>query len=376
MKIIDVTCYELRLPEVNNKADGTQDLLLVKVDTDIGISGYGEVDSSPSVAKAIIEAPLSHATCCGLKQIVLGQDPFAYEKIWDNMYQGSIYMGRRSAVIQAMSGIDLALWDIMGKFLNVPVYKLLGGCFKEVIPCYSSALFGRTPEETSKKAERYLKRGFKSMKFGWESIGTSPEHDENLIKAIRETVGDTVDIMVDAGFAYDTKTAIKMAKIFSKYNIYWLEEPLHPDNVSGYQLLRQSVDVRIAAGEEESSRESYRQLMDLGCVDLVQIDVTRVGGLTSARKIAWDAHARNLPVANHSFTTDLNIAASLHLLASIPNAKILEYCVEDSVLRNELTKNKILPDENGLVEVPTKPGLGVEFNDSIISKYSVKRGGN
>lgn len=370
MKITDVKCIELRLPEVSNKANGTQDLLLVKLTTDTGIVGYGEVDSSPAVARAIIEAPVSHATCRGLKEVVIGQDPFAYEKLWHDMYQGSIYMGRRGAVIQAISGIDLAIWDIMGKALDVPVYQLLGGPFRKHIKAYASALFGATPEETANKAAEYKELGFKAMKFGWESIGTSPEHDEALVKAIRETVGDDIDIMVDAGFAYDTKTAIMMCEKFKKYNIFWLEEPLHPDNVEGYRRLSESTSIRIAAGEEESSRESFIEFIDKGKIDVVQIDVTRVGGLTEARKIAWDAQIRSLPVANHSFTTDINVAASLHMLASIPNAIYLEYCVEKSVFRDKLALNKI-ESIDGIVSIPEGAGLGVEIDESVVEKYKI-----
>lgn len=370
MKIAAVECIELRLPEVSERCDGTQDLLLVKVTTDNGIVGWGEVDTSPSVARAIIEAPMSHTLCRGLAEIVLGQNPFAYEKIWHDMYEGTIYMGRRAAVIQAMSGIDLAIWDIMGKALDVPVYQLLGGPFKREIKAYSSALFASTPEETAKKALKYKQRGFEAMKFGWESIGTSPEHDEALIRAIREAVGDDVQIMVDAGFAYDTKTALMMAERFAKYNVFWLEEPLHPDNIDGYRRLCESVSLRIAAGEEESSRASFLELMDRAKIDVVQVDVTRVGGLTEARKIAWDAQVRRLPVANHSFTTDLNIAASLHLLASIPNGIMLEFCVEESVFRDKLAKKNIVPIE-GFVSIPEGPGLGVELDETVMAEYRV-----
>src|SRR6185437_15545574 len=147
--------------------------------------------------------------------------------------------------------------------------------------------------------------------------------------------------LIDAGLCWDAKTAIQMARRFEEFGIYWLEEPLHPDNLEGYRRLSESVDTRIAAGEEESSRASFVDLMDRGKIDVVQIDVTRVGGITEARKIAWLAADRGLPCVNHSFTTDLNIAASLHLLASIPNAVMLEFCVEESPLRTRLALNPI-----------------------------------
>lgn len=371
MKIVDVETIILALPEILERTDGSQDTVIVRVTTDEGIVGVGEVDSSPWVIKAIIEARKSHTICCGLKELVMGEDPFQISRIWEKMYQGSIYYGRRSAAIHAMSGIDLALWDLMGKATGRPVCEMLGACYRKEVRAYASSLFGESIKETGQMARDYIDQGFTAVKFGWEPIGQDPENDVALVKEIREAVGPRTDVMIDAGFAWDAKTAIQMAKRFSDYNIYWLEEPLHPDDLDGYARLTNGTDVRIAAGEEESSRLSYLDLMDRGCVDIVQVDVTRCGGLTEAIRIAQLAADRHRPVVNHSFKSGISIAASLHFLAAVPNAFILEYCVSQSPLRQNLTKQKF-ELEAGVVKVPDGPGLGVELDESVIAKYRVE----
>jgi len=371
MRITEVEAMVLSLPEKRERTDGTQDMLLVKVTTDEGIVGYGEVDSSPLVAKAIIDAPVSHTICRGLRHLVLGQDPFAHEMLWHRMYNGAIYHGRRGAVLQAMSGIDLALWDIMGKALGVPVYRLLGGSFRKEVRAYASALWGDNLRHTGDKVRRYRDQGFTAVKMGWEPLGQDADYDVQLVRAMREAAGPKMDVLIDVGFAWDAKTAIQMCRRFAEFDIFWLEEPLHPDNLEGYRRLSDAVETRIAAGEEESCRAGYLDLMDRGRIDVVQVDVTRAGGLTEARKIAWLAHDRGLPVVNHSFTTDINIAASLHLLASIPNAIFLEFCVEDSPLRMELCREPIQVIE-GMARVPETPGLGVEINEDVVERYRVE----
>lgn len=370
MKITDVKVIYVALPEIKERCDGSQDALLVKVETDAGITGVGEVDSSPQIAKAAIEAPFSSTITNGLRALVIGENPFEYEKIWHKMYMGSRYPGRRGAVVHAMSGIDLALWDIMGKALQMPVYQLLGGGFRKKVRAYASTLFGDTIQETADRARWLVDQGFTAVKFGWDPLGEDLDQDERLVEAIREAVGPDVDVLIDAGHAYNTKTAIQMARRFEPYGIYWLEEPLVPDNLDGYAQLAGSTDLRIAAGEAESNRYSYVDLMDRGNIDVVQFDVTRSGGLTETKKIAYAAYDRGLEVVNHSFTTDLNIAASLAVLSAVPDAHLFEYCVEDSPLRQELIRNPIRPVD-GYVSVPEEPGLGVEIDDEVVERYAV-----
>lgn len=370
MKITNVEVMILSLPQIVERTDGSQDTAVVKVTTDEGITGVGEVDSSPWIAKAVIEAGKSHTICRGLREIVLGEDPFQIHRIWEKMYQGSIYYGRRGAAIQAMSGIDLALWDIMGKASGMPVWRLLGACWRDEVRAYASSLFGDTVEETGRMAREYIDRGFTAVKFGWEPLGKDPEYDVALVREIRRAVGPKNDVMIDAGLVWDARTAIRMAERFSEFNIGWLEEPLHPDDLDGYARLSRATKVPIAAGEEESSRGSYLDLMDRGNIDIVQVDVTRCGGLTEAMRIARLAEDRHRPVVNHSFKSGINIAASLHFIAAVPNAHIFEYCVSRSPLRHELTR-QTFDVVDGVVKIPQEPGLGVDLNGDTVAKYRV-----
>ncbi len=372
MKITDVKTYYLRSDVVRDRADSGQDALIVVVETDAGISGLGEVDSAPLAVKGAIEAPYSHAVTAGLRALVIGEDPFETEKIWHKMYRQNIYSGRRGIAIHAMSGIDMALWDIKGKALDMPVWKLLGGGFHSKIRAYASTLFGDSPAETRERGKRFVGQGFSAVKFGWGPLGQDEKLDLALVRAAREGAGEHADLMIDAGLCYDTRTAIQRARQFEEFRPYWFEEPLLPDNYEGYRRLSESTSMRIAAGEEESNRLSYLDLMDRGNIDVVQVDLTRCGGFTEAMKIASLAHDRALPVVNHGFTTYINIASALHFLASIPNSFILEYVVEeDTVLRNEITTQDIAMVD-GFVAVPDSPGLGVTLREDALERYGVK----
>jgi L-alanine-DL-glutamate epimerase-like enolase superfamily enzyme len=371
MKITAVEAIYLRLPQVKEQCDSGQDALIVQVHTDAGITGIGEVDSAPMAAKGAIEGPFSHTTACGLAQLVIGEDPFETEYLWHKMYRGNIYGGRRGVGMHAMSGIDMALWDIKGKALGQPIWKLLGGGFHKNIRAYASSLFGATPSETGERARRFRDRGFSAVKFGWEPMGRDEQTDIALVREARKGLGEDADLMIDAGLVWDAKTAIQRARAFSEQRIYWLEEPLMPDDYEGYRKLSEATEVRIAAGEEESNRQSFLQLMDQGKIDVVQVDLTRVGGFTEAMKVASLAVDRGLPVVNHGFTTYINVAAALHFLNSIPNSFILEFVVEEeTTLRDFITRRKI-EARDGYLEIPCEPGLGVELDLAAIEKYRV-----
>ena len=371
MKITDVEAIYVRSKWVKQQCDSGQDALIVRVHTDAGISGLGEVDSNPMAAKGAIEGPFSHSVASGLRELVIGEDPFETAKIWHKMYTGNIYGGRRGAGFHAMSGIDLALWDIKGKALGLPVWKLLGGGFHTRLPCYASSLWGETPDATRELARRYVDRGFNAVKFGWDPMGRDEKTDIALVREARKGLGDGPDLLIDAGLVWDAKTAIRRARAFQEHRIFWLEEPLMPDDYEGYRRLSEAVDIRIAAGEEESGRASFLDLMDRGKVDVVQVDLTRVGGFTEAVKVASLAQDRGLPVANHGFTTYINVAAALHFLNSIPNALIVEYVAEEeTTLRDDLTKQRIVA-RDGMLDIPQEPGLGVELNEEAVARFRV-----
>jgi L-rhamnonate dehydratase len=369
LKITNVEAIYLRLPVIERRTDSSQDALLIKVTTDAGIVGWGEVDGCPLVTRAIVEAPFSHNLVTGLRELLVGEDPLETTALWKRMYEGTIYYGRDGAVIQAMAGIDLALWDIKGKALQKPVHQLLGGAFRDSIRVYASNMFQFTPEATAERARKAVDAGFTAVKFGWEPFGKDPETDVKFLAAIRGAIGETNDVILDVGLVWDAKTTIRRAKLFEAFELLWIEEPLHPDNLNGYARVSQSVDTYIAAGEEECTLAGFLRLMDQGKIDIVQLDMTRCG-LTQAMKIAAAAEARGLRCVNHNFTTDINTAASLHFLAAIPNAFIMEYCVEPSELSRALVINPIAI-KDGIARVPQEPGLGVEPRIDIIEKYRV-----
>src|ERR1700757_4368623 len=196
MKITRVEPIHLRLPDVNERCDGSQETLVVRVHTDAGLVGLGEVDSSSLVAKAIIEAPLSHKICRGLAECVVGQDPFEIERLVHRMYEGSIFYGRQGAAIQAMSGVEIALWDIVGKAVGRPVYQLLGGGFRKTFRAYASILFGNTPAETERIGRELVKQGYQAVKCGWGPMGQSEAGDIAHVRAARQGLGANVELMV------------------------------------------------------------------------------------------------------------------------------------------------------------------------------------
>jgi L-rhamnonate dehydratase len=371
MKIVEVEALYLRLPVVDEtRTDSSQDALIIKISTDSGLVGWGEVDGCPTVAKAIIEAPVSHTQVKGLRHILLGEDPMQTEYLWKKMYESTSYYGRAGAVIQAMAGIDLALWDLKGKALKQPIWALLGGRPSK-LRAYSSNMFQMTTEATVVRAKQAIDAGFTGIKFGWEPFGRSDlALDLRYIEAIKAVTGSGVDFMLDVGHVWDAKTAIQRCRAYEPYSLGWIEEPLHPDDYVGYAALSTTAVQHIAAGEQECTVAGFETLIERGRINIAQIDLTRCG-FTQSMKIAAIAARNGIKVANHCFTTDINVAAALHLLASIPNALILEYGVEPGEIARSLARNPIRV-ENGYVAVPHEPGLGVEPNQDVIERYLVR----
>ena len=371
VKITNVEAIILRQPEVDvTQADGSQDGLLIRITTDEGITGVGEVDSLPPVIKAIVDAPASHAIASGFRQLLIGENPLEIDRLWEKLYRGSIYYGRRGPAIHAISGIDIALWDVKGKALGQPVSRLLGGPHREAIRAYASTLMPETPEETTRVVTGLVERGFTAIKLGWGPFGRDPELDVALVKAAREAAGDAIELMFDIGLGWpNADHAIQMVRRFEPYRPYWIEEPLWPDDVDGYRKLADAVETRIAAGEEDVTRWGFRELMDRARVDVVQPDVTRAGGITECLRIAQMADMRGIPAVPHSWSTGIIKAASLHVIAAMPRATFFEYCVQETALNKGLTIEQF-PLENGMVRIPDVPGLGVTIDEDVVERYT------
>ena len=369
MKITNIEALVLRLPEVTSACDGTQDTCLIKIDTDANICGWGEVDSCPTVVKAIIEAPLSHQICNGLANALTGADPLAIEACTARMEKAMNYYGRSGVGIHAMAGVNMALWDIAGKVYGQPIYRLLGGPFNTRFRAYASVLFGDTPQSTYEHARRLVDCGFTAVKFGWGPMGQNEENDIALARQARRGLGDATDLMIDAGQVWDARVASRRAEQFAEFRPFWLEEPLRPDDIAGYAKLCAASPIPIASGESESRLVEFERLMDEGGIDWVQPDPARCG-ISTMLAVGRAAHARRRHTCNHSFKSGITIAAALHVMAALPNTSVFEFCMTDSPLRHELTKERFEIHDD-YVHVPEGPGLGVTINLDTVENYRV-----
>jgi L-rhamnonate dehydratase len=374
VKITDVEAIVLRQPSLDEGiADGSQDDLIVRVHTDAGIVGVGEVDSAPEVVKAAIEAPASHAIASGLRHVLIGEDPLDVEGLWWKMYRAAIYYGRRGVAVHAISGIDIALWDIKGKHLGRPVCELLGVPQRDRLRAYASTLMPDTEDEVRAKVTGLIERfGFTAVKLGWGPLGQDWQHDVRLARAARQAAGDAVDVLIDAGLGYgdDAKTAIRVARELEQLGIFWLEEPFLPDELGAYAELADAVDLRVAGGEEEATRWGFLELIERGHVDVVQPDVTRCGGLTETMRIAALAAEHGVVCVPHAWKSGIVKAASLHVNAVLPDALFQEYCVAETPINTYLTRQR-LPLEDGYVKVPKEPGLGIDLDPEVLERLAV-----
>ena len=373
MKITHVICQVLRIENVEAKAAGTQDTVIIRIRTDEGLEGIGEADASPEVVKSIIDAPFSHSIACGLRELLIGEDPLDTDRIWSKMYRRTMYYGRRGVVITAMAGVDLALWDLKGKAFNQPIWRLLGGRHHDRIPAYASILFGRDGSETREIAQRWREAGYGAIKFGWEPMGESEALDLELVRGGRQGIGDENTLLIDAGCVWDARTALRRAEAFNEFGIGWLEEPLEQDDIDGYVWLRDRSPVLIAAGEGECGRAAFRPWIDRHALDVYQVDLAR-NGFTEAAYIRQRVEEAGARLCNHCYKTPISVAACLHWISTSKSAFIFEDCVEDSPLRHDLTQEK-LQAVDGRIAVPNGPGLGVTLNEPFVERFLVSESG-
>ena len=363
-------------PEAAEEPSGPTYMGLVKVSTDAGITGYSDMETAPSVAKAAVEAPRwsePGMECFdGLASLLAGENPLEVERLWYKMYRGSIYYGRRGVAIQALSAIDIALWDIMGKFYGQPIHVLLGGKWRDKVRAYASTLFRPTPQAMREAARRYLDQGFTAIKFGWGVFGKDPALDVQLVEAARAEIGDRHDLLIDAGWFVERtpKEAIRLIRSIEPYRPFFVEEVLHPEDYDGYRQVTRSVETLIACGEQEATEWGFRQLIERAGVDVLQPDLTRCGGFTAARKIVHMAELANRLVIPHSWCSDLLTAASLHLNAFQRRAVFVEFNTSQGPLSRALLREP-LKLVDGCLAVPCAPGLGVEVDEETVQKYRI-----
>jgi L-alanine-DL-glutamate epimerase-like enolase superfamily enzyme len=387
VKITAIECHILVVPDLKQDAtSSSQDDLVVLVHTDAGIVGIGETDTGPWLAKAAIEAPGSHSMAMGMKDLLIGQDPFDTTALWEKLYTFTAMSGRRGAVICAMGAIDMALWDIKGKALGLPVYKLLGGAqVNHIVPYASLQPNGATVREYrdslvawAKRAKEYGYRAGKmecTLDGPYRHLGLEGTDAEmtDTIAACRDAVGSDFEMMVDVQYRWrDAKSCLRTIRHWDKFDLFFLETPLQVDNLEGYAILSREAPMPIAAGEWLNTRFEFLDLLDKGLIDVAQPDVGRVGGLTEALRVCQLAQDRGRRIVPHCWKTGIGIAASAHLAAAIPHCPFIEFLPAelcDSPLRRELVTDE-LAFENGRLSLPTKPGLGIELNLDALKKFA------
>jgi L-alanine-DL-glutamate epimerase-like enolase superfamily enzyme len=322
--------------------------------------------------RALVNAGGSHAIAGSLRELLVGENPLEVERLWQKMYRGLIYIGRRGIALHALSGIDIALWDIAGKAAGKPVYELLGGAKRDRVRAYASRLMPETPEETFEAVAALCSDSFTAVKLGWGPLGRDPKHDVALAAAAKEAAGEC-EILIDAGLGYgdDAKVAIGVARELEQLGIFWLEEPFEPDEYEAYAELADAVEIRVAAGEQDTTRWGFRELIERGHVDLVQPDVTRCGGITEWLRIAELARSKGVETVPHAWKSGIIKAASLHCNAVIPDALFQEYCVAETPINQTLTKERLPVEPDGTILVPTAPGIGITLDEEVVEHYRV-----
>ena len=357
----------LNLPEASMQTFTFHGWLVVEIFTEDGLVGIGNAALAPQVTKQVIDLYL--------KPLLIGKDPWDIEFLWQHMYRKTMAFGRRGIGMVAISAVDIALWDLLGKSAKQPVYRLLGGRTKACIPVYASRLYSVELNEVADEAQRYKAEGYKAMKlrFGWGPTdgAAGMQRNLNLVRTVRETVGDGIDVMADAYMGWTLDYAKRMLPLLEPFNLRWLEEPVIPDDVHGYAELKSYGRIPIAGGEHEFTSYAFRDLLEARALDYIQFDTNRVGGLTQARKIAALAEAYSVPVIPHAGQMH-----NYHVVMASLNSPMAEYFpVVDVEVGNELfwyifkgepkAKDGFIDLDEGV------PGLGLTINEAALDKFEV-----
>ncbi len=371
MRIEAVDFFYLAMPQILDIGDGSQDLLLVRVQAGPHV-GWGECEASPLVTIASLICPMSHSACKPVRDGVLGQvleSPEDIARIADAVREQSLDLLQAD---HALSGIDIAMWDLIGKKLDTPVYQLLGDDRPVAKTPYASQLFGDTAEETFTKARRVREAGYTAAKFGWGPFGRgSVEADVAQVRAAREGLDDGGTLLIDAGTVWrDVASARQRLDVLQECRVTFLEEPFPGGDFEAHrQLAGLAGQVKLAGGEGCHTAHQARQMIDHSGIGYIQIDAGRIGGITPARAVAVYARARGVAYVNHTFTSHLALSASLQPYAGSRDDTLCEYPVEPKPLAVEVTKNHLLPDANGEINVPERPGLGIDLDLEAARRY-------
>lgn len=341
--------------------------LLAEVSTDSGDVGLGNAALCPRVTKQVVDEYL--------RPILIGQNPFDYEYLWQHMYRRTVAFGRKGIGMAAISAVDIALWDLMGVILKQPVFRLLGGKTKPRIPVYASRLYSQPLDDLRREAAQYRDQGFRAMKlrFGWGPLDGAAGIERNLelVRTVRETIGDGVDLMADAYMGWTLEYARRIIPLLAPYHLRWVEEPVLPDEIGGYAALKALNVVPISGGEHEFTLFGFRQLIDANAVDVIQFDTNRVGGITQARKVSALAEAYGIPVVPHAGQMH-----NFHVVMASLNSPMAEYFPPvDVEIGNELFwyifKGEPLAKDGFIDLDENAPGLGLKINEEALKRFEV-----
>ena len=341
---------------------------LVRVDTDEGISGWGSCYMTPALVRASLEY---------LSDQIVGENPLEVDRVTEKLHQSTYWFGRGGVLTTFVSGINIALWDICGKALNQSVSCLLGGRQREKIKPYASQLFSWPVDAMVERLQIARSNGFRAFKLGWRPFGRiDAATDEALVRAAREAIGDDCDLMVDAGgsdafWHSDLKWAINASHMLKEYNVVWFEEALDDDDLEGFKMLREASPVWIATGECLRRRQTFYPWIFRRAVDVLQPDLTCVGGISDGRRIAWTANDHGILVVFHGWNTAVGVAADLQLSAALAQARFVEYLTPTPYIDGILAEPFQLDDE-GMLQIPDKPGLGIEIDEEAVRGFGIK----
>ena len=378
MKIKKVTCHVVAAPVERPFTSSrgwlykTRGSCIVEIEADDGTVGWGECYGPSAVAKAYIETQFAPR--------ILGRDVFDVEVIWEDLYNRIKDYGGKGMASAALSGIDIALWDLMGKACGKPIHKLIGGAFRSEVTCYATGLYfidmDRLIEEAVEEAQGYVAEGFTAVKM---KIGLGdPKLDIRRVAAVREAVGADVRLMVDANHCMTVPQAIRIGRELEKLDIDWFEEPISPEDIDGYVEVTRALDMAVAGGENEMTRWGFRDLVVRKAMDIVQPDVCAAGGISECRKIATLASAHGVECVPHAWGSVIGVAATLHFLAALPDQPpsfrpvppMFEFEQCENPFRDQLAKTPIV-QKRGKIQIPAGAGLGIDIDRNVLDRYRV-----
>ena len=349
----------------------TRTAMLVEIETDTGLIGWGECYGPARITAAVVES---------VAPWLVGQDPLRTDFLWQMIYTRLRDHGQKGTVIEGLSGIDIALWDIKGKHFGVPVHQLLGGAFRTEVQAYATGLYRRKSGDPLKylaeEAAGYVADGFKAVKL---KVGFGVEEDAAVTRAVRAAIGPGIALMVDANHAFDTVAAIRLGRMIEPCDIGWFEEPVPPEDIAGYAAVKAALSIPIAGGECEFTRFGFRDILTSRAIDIIQPDTCAAGGLSECKKIADMAESFGVRYNPHVWGTGIAIAASLQLLAVLPTHTPNSLAPVEPILEFDRTEHPIrqailtqpIEHVNGIVRVPDGPGLGIEIDRKALAKFAV-----